>query len=155
MWASNDTVVDGSPLTITKKAETDHERRFQLIISTLRSSSQPPATAPTAAPRRLLSSSPPVMPTFVLHLPIPPFTAHFDHTTHQFRRLPPSDKDAGYFRVSGGEDWELSLLNQRKAMALRMQDEMKAVDDKPRVKFLEDAPSIATGVGAQPALLLC
>ena len=61
MWVSEGTARDGTPLIITKKtdrAETDHERQFQLIVYTLeralrtlalRNSSRPPATPPTPA----------------------------------------------------------------------------------------------------------
>ena len=61
MWVSEGTARDGTPLIITTKtdrAETDHERQFQLIVYTLeralrtlalRNSSRPPATPPTPA----------------------------------------------------------------------------------------------------------
>ena len=59
MWLSEGTARDGTPLIITKKstkAETDHERQFQLIVYTLeralrtlalRNSTLPPPTPPT------------------------------------------------------------------------------------------------------------
>ena len=61
MWVSEGTARDGTPLIINKKstkAETDHERQFQLIVYTLeralrilasRTASLPPPTPPTPA----------------------------------------------------------------------------------------------------------